>query len=296
MRYALRLIQVLAGVLCVPLIVTAQTANDYERNAIADANRLVTDGPAMPAAPDVKAQAKKPAAKTAAPDQQAMMEAWKKASIPGEMHKKLNDMVGTFDASVRMWMDPTKPPEDSTAVSVNKWVLGDRFVESKYEGTMMGEPFNGLGYTGYDNVQKRYVGTWMDSTTTGIMAELFHKTESPVVEISAEFTGACVLSKANRFACLYPIDYMVWTQTVEGYVDGGTHRAEASHPKAKRELWLTGRVSPRSMEELHKRGWTVHEKGMTVLPVLETEPAPSPTPTPEAEPETTPTGPAAKAD
>jgi Protein of unknown function (DUF1579) len=114
-------------------------------------------------------KARKPAAKPAPMDEQAMMEAWKKAATPGEMHKKLDDMVGTFDASVRMWMDPTKPPEDSTAVSVNKWVLGNRYVETNHEGTMMGEPFNGIGYTGYDNVQKKYVGTWMDSAGTGIM-------------------------------------------------------------------------------------------------------------------------------
>jgi hypothetical protein len=119
----------------------------------------------------VAQEKKKPAAKAAPkpPDEQAMMEAWKKASTPGEMQKKLDDMVGTFDASVRMWMDPSKPPEDSTAKSVNTWVLGDRFVETKYDGTMMGEPFNGIGYTGYDNVQKKYVGSWMDSAGTGIM-------------------------------------------------------------------------------------------------------------------------------
>lgn len=113
--------------------------------------------------------AKKPAAKPAPMDEKAMIEAWQKAATPGEMHKKLDDMAGTFDASVRIWMDPSKPPEDSTAVSVNKWVLGSRYIETQHEGTMMGEPFNGIGYTGYDNVQKKYVGTWMDSTGTGIM-------------------------------------------------------------------------------------------------------------------------------
>ncbi len=116
-----------------------------------------------------KDKAKKPAAKHNPPDEKAMMEAWQKASTPGEMHKKLDAMVGSFDADVRMWMDPSKPPEDSKGSSVNTWVLGNRYVEQKYEGTMMGQPFNGLGYTGYDNVQKKYVSVWMDTGATGIM-------------------------------------------------------------------------------------------------------------------------------
>jgi hypothetical protein len=34
----------------------------------------------------------------------------------------------------------------------------------------MGMPFQGRGYTGYDNVKKKYVGTWMDSFSTGVMS------------------------------------------------------------------------------------------------------------------------------
>jgi hypothetical protein len=113
---------------------------------------------------------KKPASKPGAPDEKAMMEAWQKASTPGDAHKKLDAFVGTFDAKVRTWMDPSKPPEDTTGTSVNTWTLGNRFVEQKYEGTMMGEAFQGIGFTGYDNVQKKYVSVWMDSMGTGMMS------------------------------------------------------------------------------------------------------------------------------
>lgn len=113
--------------------------------------------------------AKKPAAKTAPPDEKAMMEAWVKAATPGEAHRKLDAVVGTFDTKVRTWMDPSQPPEDSIGTSVSNWVLGNRYIEQKYEGTMMGEPFNGIGYTGYDNIQKKYIGVWMDSAGTGML-------------------------------------------------------------------------------------------------------------------------------
>ncbi len=108
-------------------------------------------------------------AKPAAMDEKAAMEAMQKAATPGDAHKKLDAMVGTFDAKVTMWSGPSKPPEESTGTSETSWVLGNRFLETKYEGTFMGQPFSGIGYTGYDNVTKKYVGTWMDTMSTGVM-------------------------------------------------------------------------------------------------------------------------------
>ena len=103
------------------------------------------------------------------PDEKAMMEAMQKAGTPGDAHKKLEAVVGTFDVKMKMWMDPNNPAEESTGSSENSWVLGGHYVEMKYQGTFMGQPFSGIGYQGYDNVQKKYVGTWMDSASTGIM-------------------------------------------------------------------------------------------------------------------------------
>jgi hypothetical protein len=111
----------------------------------------------------------KKAAKAAPPDEKAMMEAMMKAGTPGEPHKKLESMIGTWDTKVTMWMDPSKPPEQSTGTSENKWVLGNRYVQENFEGTFMGQPFSGIGYTGYDNITKKYTGTWMDSASTAMM-------------------------------------------------------------------------------------------------------------------------------
>ena len=46
------------------------------------------------------------------PDQKAMMEAMMKAMTPGDAHKLLDNMVGTFDAKVTSWMAPGAPPMD----------------------------------------------------------------------------------------------------------------------------------------------------------------------------------------
>jgi hypothetical protein len=105
-----------------------------------------------------------------AAQQKAAMDAMMKAATPGDAHKKLAPMVGTFDAKIKMWMEPGAAPMESSGKAVNEWVLGGRFVQQKFDGTVMGQPFSGIGYTGYDNVKHTYVGTWMDSMSTGVMS------------------------------------------------------------------------------------------------------------------------------
>ncbi len=125
----------------------------------------------------------------APPDEKAMMEAMTKAATPGEQHKKLDVLIGTFDTRVKMWMDPSKPAEESSGTSENRWVLGNRYVEQRFEGTFMGQPFSGLGYTGYDNITKKYIGTWMDTGSTGMMTST--GTADPSGKVMT-FTGSMV--------------------------------------------------------------------------------------------------------
>jgi hypothetical protein len=33
----------------------------------------------------------------------------------------------------------------------------------------MGMPFRGIGFTGYDNIKQKYVGSWMDNMSTSMM-------------------------------------------------------------------------------------------------------------------------------
>jgi len=99
----------------------------------------------------------------------AEMEAMMKAGTPGDAHKKLNAMAGTFSADVKMWMAPGAPPTAGSGVAENSWALDGRWLEQNFTGTFMGMPFRGVGYTGYDNIKKKYVGSWMDSMSTSMM-------------------------------------------------------------------------------------------------------------------------------
>jgi hypothetical protein len=108
----------------------------------------------------------KPAAPAMDP---AMMDMMMKAGMPGDAHKKLDSMAGNWDTKATFWMMPGMDPMTSMGTSMNQWVMGGRYMEQRYKGDMDGMPFEGVGYTGYDNVKKQYWGTWMDNMSTGVM-------------------------------------------------------------------------------------------------------------------------------
>ena len=98
-----------------------------------------------------------------------MMAQWQSASMPSAGHARLMPMVGTWKATTTFTMSPGDPPQVHGGTSVHRLVLGGRYLEQIYKGTAMGMPFEGMGFTGYDNVQKKYVGVWMDTFGTGLM-------------------------------------------------------------------------------------------------------------------------------
>ncbi len=113
-----------------------------------------------------EAKGKKGAAK--GPDMAAMMQAVEKAATPGEQHKMLMKMVGNWDVTTKMWMDPSQPPTETKGTAEVKSILDGRFTQSTFNGSFMGKPFAGVGIDGYDNVKKKFVGAWIDSMGTGI--------------------------------------------------------------------------------------------------------------------------------
>jgi hypothetical protein len=103
-------------------------------------------------------------------DPQVMMETFKKLSTPGEPHKQLASLAGSWTTKTKEWMEPNKPPMESTGSVEMKTLLDGRFLQQEFTGDMMGQPYSGIGTSGYDNLRKRYVSTWIDSMGTGIFS------------------------------------------------------------------------------------------------------------------------------
>jgi len=100
------------------------------------------------------------------PSVEEMMAMWAEMAATTEHHRHLDPMVGTFRAETTFWMEPGGEPMQSGGTMVNEWIHGGRFLQSRYAGDMMGQPFEGLSLMGYDKMKQRYVATWCDSMST----------------------------------------------------------------------------------------------------------------------------------
>ena len=112
------------------------------------------------------AEEKAPAADA---EKQAKMAEMQKYTSPNENHKALEPLAGKWKSSAKFWMTPEATPEVSEGTSDNHWIMGGRFVEQDFKGTSMGQPFEGMGITGYDTIRGEYTSIWLDNMATGIM-------------------------------------------------------------------------------------------------------------------------------
>ncbi|MFO1008510.1 MAG: DUF1579 domain-containing protein [Planctomycetota bacterium] len=103
-------------------------------------------------------------------DEQAMMAKWGEYATPGEAHHVLDHKVGMWKLKVRMFNPDGSVAGESDATSECAWAMGGRFVVEHTQGSFSGMPFEGHGVSGYDNIKRKYVGSWMDNMSTGLMS------------------------------------------------------------------------------------------------------------------------------
>jgi Protein of unknown function (DUF1579) len=101
--------------------------------------------------------------------EEQMQSAWKKAATPTAEHAFLKEFVGNWKTTTKWWMAPDSKPEVTKGRAVNTMELGGKFLRQSFKGSMMGHPFSGIGYTGYDTVNKEFTSVWMDSMSTAMM-------------------------------------------------------------------------------------------------------------------------------
>jgi hypothetical protein len=98
------------------------------------------------------------------------MKACMMAGTPGKQHEHLVESAGEWRGQTTMWHGPGSEPMHSECTSTEKPMMDGRFLKAEIEGEMPGMgPYNGLGLYGFDNVSKKFVSTWVDNQSTGMM-------------------------------------------------------------------------------------------------------------------------------
>ena len=114
---------------------------------------------------------KQPANPSISPDMQKKMDDAAKRLQPGAEHKVLDVLVGDWQGSVKMWMDPNAAPMESKGTIHREWVLDNHFVHEEVKGDAMqpgGAPFHAMGIIGYNTIDKRYECGWVENMATWI--------------------------------------------------------------------------------------------------------------------------------
>jgi hypothetical protein len=154
-------------------------------------------------------------------DDSTAMKAMMEAGTPGAEHAWLAKSAGNWKAETTMWMTPDAPPQKSVATVVNKMLMGGRYQQSSWKGTMMNEPFEGMSTVAYDKAKKKWVSTWIDGWSTGI---LLMEGDWDEATQTATYTGQ-FLNPANGKMCEMKEIYKV--------VDDNTHLMEMWGPDMK---------------------------------------------------------------
>jgi hypothetical protein len=115
-------------------------------------------------------------------------------------HEVLKQDVGAWDATMKVWPNPGAEPAISHAKETNELLPGGLWLVSRFEGEIAGMPFTGVGTTGYDPDERRYVGTWADTMSPHLMVmhgdyDAATKTMTGSAEVRSPETGQMVTLK-----------------------------------------------------------------------------------------------------
>lgn len=124
------------------------------------------------------------------------MQACMMAGAPGKMHEFLKKQEGVWEGKTQMWMGPGESePMRSDCTGTNTVIMDGRYMKSEIVGEMPGMgTFNGFGLVGYDNVSQKFVGTWIDNHSTGIMQGVGEMSEDGKT-LNWKYTYNCPITK-----------------------------------------------------------------------------------------------------
>lgn len=95
------------------------------------------------------------------------MKAWTDYMTPGSMHEMMAKFAGSWKTVHKFWTDPAGEPMATEGTSNTEMILGGRYQMSKFNGSLMGMPMEGVWMMGFDNVTQEFTAIWIDNMGTG---------------------------------------------------------------------------------------------------------------------------------
>ena len=105
----------------------------------------------------------------AAPTMEEMMAAYMEAGAPGEAHAMLGKWAGEWTVEVKSYMPGMDEPMVTAATVSAESAMGGRWLIEKVKGDFMGQPFEGVSITGYNNSSGMYENAWYDNMATALV-------------------------------------------------------------------------------------------------------------------------------
>jgi hypothetical protein len=89
-------------------------------------------------------------------------------AMPGPIHQQLAKRAGEYTA-VSKFSIPGGPTQETKGTAKITSILGGRFLQEEFSGSMRGQAFTSIHLDGYNNVTKQYEASWIYTRGTAIM-------------------------------------------------------------------------------------------------------------------------------
>ncbi len=96
-------------------------------------------------------------------------------------------------------------------------------------------------------------------TRIALMYAAYNRTQSPIERFVP--IGQFVAGKSkDTLVLIAPVDHLYWTEDMARIVESINEKSKMIKGVNKRQLWLSGTVSPLSRKQLISQGWKIFEK------------------------------------
>jgi len=94
-------------------------------------------------------------------------EPFAESALPGGPHHLLRSLCGRWQGISRTWFEPGRLADESPIRGSFRPLLEGRFVIHEYEGSLMGEPREGVFLFGYNLQRLQFEAAWIDNRHNG---------------------------------------------------------------------------------------------------------------------------------